>query len=152
MSELSEHGVALSGLVVEVFRLNGVVLEAGNALTQPAGLTSARWQVLGVVDHAPAAVATVARAMGLTRQSVQQTADAMARDGFVEYVENPHHQRANLISITPRGRKALAEVERRHATWANRLGARMSAGRLRTLAKGLAELRTYLEEEVPPVK
>lgn len=152
MAELTEQGIAVSGLIVEVFRLNGVALEAGNALTRPAGLTSARWQVLGVVDHGPAAVATVAREMGLTRQSVQQTADAMARDGLVEYLENPHHQRAKLISITPRGRKALAEVERRHATWANRLGARMSAGRLRTLAKGLAELRSYLDEEVPDVE
>ena len=77
----------------------------GDELVRPVGLTSSRWQILGVVEHAPASVAHVARELGLTRQSVQRTADLLAADGMVEYTDNPHHRRAKLMKITPGGEK-----------------------------------------------
>src|SRR5918995_101020 len=66
MPRRSAEGDAFTELVLEVFRLNGLLLAAGDQLAEPSGLTSARWQVLGVVDHEPAPVANVARIMGLT--------------------------------------------------------------------------------------
>ena len=145
---LTPGGMAFSELVLEVFRLNGLALQAGDALTAPCLLTSARWQVLGVVDHSPAPVAHIARTMGLTRQSVQLTANALARDGFVSYADNPHHRTAQLVVITGTGRRALRQVERRHATWASRLGERLGRAKLRTLVEGLRDVRAVLEEAV----
>ncbi|MFE8605531.1 MarR family winged helix-turn-helix transcriptional regulator [Archangium violaceum] len=147
MAALTEEGEAFTELVLEVFRLNGLALEAGERLAGPLGLSSARWQVLGVVDHAPAPVANVARLMGLSRQGVQQTADALERDGFIEYLENPHHRRAKLISMTAKGREALRRVEGRQAIWANRLGAGMNARQLRAAVNGLREARQLLEKD-----
>ncbi|WP_163996681.1 MarR family winged helix-turn-helix transcriptional regulator [Pyxidicoccus caerfyrddinensis] len=147
MTKLTAAGELLTELVLEVFRVNGLALEAGDALTESLGLSSARWQVLGVVDHEPAPVANVARVMGLARQSVQQTADALERDGFIEYRENPHHRRAKLIALTPRGREALRKVEARQATWANQLAAGMDAKALRSAAEGLRQVRQRLEED-----
>ena len=147
MAALTEEGEAFTELVLEVFRLNGLALEAGERLAGPLGLSSARWQVLGVVDHAPAPVANVARLMGLSRQGVQQTADALERDGFIEYLENPHHRRAKLISMTAKGREALRRVEGRQAVWANRLGAGMNARQLRAAVNGLREARQLLEKD-----
>jgi hypothetical protein len=40
--------------------------------------------------------------MGLTRQSVQRTADLLEADGLVSYAENPAHQRAKLATLTAR--------------------------------------------------
>ncbi len=60
MSEPSSKGSAFTELILEVFRLNGLLLEAGDRITQPVGLSSARWQVLGVVEHEPTPVAHVA--------------------------------------------------------------------------------------------
>ncbi|MCY1023372.1 MarR family winged helix-turn-helix transcriptional regulator [Pyxidicoccus sp. MSG2] len=147
MAKLTAAGELLTELVLEVFRVNGLALEAGDALTESLGLSSARWQVLGVVDHEPAPVANVARVMGLARQSVQQTADALERDGFIEYRENPHHRRAKLIALTARGREALQKVEARQATWANQLAAGMDAKALRSAAEGLRQVRQRLEED-----
>ena len=147
MAKLSASAQAFSEIVIEVFRLNGLALDAGEQLSRPAGLTSARWQVLGVVDHSPASVADVARIMGLRRQSVQLTADTLERDGFIEYVDNPHHRRAKLISITKTGTRALRAVEERHATWANRLGKRCDRDALLATLKGLRELREVLERD-----
>ncbi|MCE9673248.1 MarR family winged helix-turn-helix transcriptional regulator [Myxococcus stipitatus] len=147
MARYTAAGTAFTELVLEVFRSNGLLLAAGERLAEPAGLTSARWQVLGVVDHEPAPVANVARAIGLTRQSVQQTADALEAEGLVEYRENPHHRRAKLITLTPTGRERLREVEARQMAWANKLGGRVSQESLRTALRALQEVREVLEQE-----
>jgi DNA-binding MarR family transcriptional regulator len=150
MAKLTAAGALLTELVLEVFRVNGLALEAGDALTESLGLSSARWQVLGVVDHEAAPVANVARVMGLARQSVQQTADALERDGFIEYQENPHHRRAKLIAMTARGREALRKVEARQAAWANQLATKLDARALRATADGLRQVREHLEAQAAP--
>jgi DNA-binding MarR family transcriptional regulator len=147
MPRRSAEGDAFTELVLEVFRLNGLLLAAGDQLAEPSGLTSARWQVLGVVDHEPAPVANVARIMGLTRQTVQTTADTLERDGFVEYRDNPHHRRAKLIALTDQGREALRQVEARQAAWADRLGKTAGVETLRAAVEGLRRARKQLEED-----
>lgn len=147
MTELSPGGWTFSELLVEVFRVNGLLLAAGDALTRPAGLTSARWQVLGVVDHGPVTVAQVARTMGLTRQSVQQTADALARDGMVAFTDNPADRRARLMTLTDTGRTALRYVEERQAGWASAIAERMPRSDLRAALAVLRDLGDLLEDE-----
>jgi DNA-binding MarR family transcriptional regulator len=146
MTELRPDGQVFSALLVEVFRVNGLLLTAGDELARPAGLTSARWQVLGVVDHGPATVAQVARIMGLTRQSVQQTADALVRDELVALVPNPAHRRAKLMTLTPAGRTALRYVEERQAGWANTIAERLPHAELKACLGALRDLGDMLEE------
>ena len=145
MNELNPNGAALTELLLEVFRANRVFLDAGDELAAPAGISSARWQVLGVVEHGASPVAHVARTMGLTRQSVQQTADGLVQDGFVEFADNPHHRRAKLLRITRRGVDALAIVAARQAEWANRVGGARPLAELRAAAAALREVRMALE-------
>lgn len=110
-----------SDLVVEVFRLNGDLIEAGDALVQNLGLTSARWQVLGAIALAPAPlpVAHIARNMGLARQSVQRVVDDMRDDGLVQLEPNPHHRRAPLVAMTARGEAAYDRAMARKDLWAD---------------------------------
>ena len=148
MNRRSEKGSAFAELVIEVFRLNGQLLQVGDELAKPIGLTSSRWQVLGVVEHAPASVAHVARDMGLSRQSVQRTADLLVEDGLVEYADNPHHRRAKLVKMTPRGREALDYVKRRQAEWIDRIGREHGLEDLRTAVTVLRRARESLERDV----
>ncbi|MBE7200494.1 MAG: MarR family transcriptional regulator [Parafilimonas terrae] len=112
---------ALSGLVIEVFRLNGDLIEAGDALVHDLGLTSARWQVLGAVALAPAPlpVAHIARNMGLARQSVQRVVDDMRADELVRLEPNPHHRRAPLVALTAQGEAAYQRATMRKDLWAD---------------------------------
>jgi DNA-binding MarR family transcriptional regulator len=144
---LSPRALVVSDLAIEVFRANGALIAAGDALTAPAGLTSARWQVLGVIDHAPATVADIARSMGLRRQSVQQTADSLTADGLAAFHDNPRHRRAKLLDPTDAGRKALAEVERAHAEWADRLAAALDASQVAAATEALRALTSALHPE-----
>jgi DNA-binding MarR family transcriptional regulator len=134
--------------VLETFRLNRLLLDLGDELTRPVGLSSARWQVLGVVEHGPVPVAHVAREMGLTRQSVQQTADSLEHEGLISFEENPHHRRAKLMRITPRGRMALDYVQEQHAEWANNVGWEFGEERLRTMLAGLSDLSRTLNPDL----
>lgn len=90
---LREKQDLLSRTALGVFRLNGQFLAVSEELAKPAGLTAARWQVLGAVLTEPLPVAGIARAMGITRQSVQRIADLLAAQGLAEYVPNPAHRR-----------------------------------------------------------
>ncbi|WP_449483251.1 MarR family winged helix-turn-helix transcriptional regulator [Streptomyces avidinii] len=111
----------LSRTALGVFRLNGQFLSVSEELARPAGLTAAWWQVLGAVLHEPLPVAGIARAMGITRQSVQRIADLLAVKGLAEYAVNPAHRRAKLLRPTEAGRAAIALIGPGHAALATRL-------------------------------
>jgi DNA-binding MarR family transcriptional regulator len=145
MNEPHPEASAFTDMILEVFRLNGVLMAAGDRLTQPVGLSSARWQVLGVVEHGPISVAHVARVMRLTRQSVQQTADGLEKHGFIVYIDNPHHRRSRLLQLTPKAKEALAYVAQQQAEWASQVGAKLNLADLHTAVGSLRQVRQILE-------
>src|SRR5690242_5310595 len=117
----SPSGAAYTQLVLELFRLHGRTLAAGERLTAEFDLTAARWQVLGAVKDSPLTVAQIARNMGLQRQSVQRTVDLLETELLVELIPNPHHRRANLVRLTATGRSKFGQLSRRQVGWANRI-------------------------------
>jgi DNA-binding MarR family transcriptional regulator len=141
----TRSGEVFTALILEVFRLNGRLLAAGEALARPAGQTSARWQVLGALDPEARTVADIGRRMGLTRQSVQRTADRLDADGLVSYVDNPGHRRAKLVRLTARGSAALESITRRQVQWANQIGGRLVERELADAVRTLERVRAALD-------
>jgi DNA-binding MarR family transcriptional regulator len=143
----SRKGALLTDLMLETFRLNGALLQAGDRLVADIGLTSARWQVMGAIalsdDRLP--VAHLARNMGLARQSVQRIANELAADGLVEFAPNPHHKRAHLVVLTKEGRAAYAAAMDRHMPWANGLAKDLKAVEIEEALTTLRKLRRQLE-------
>lgn len=113
MNEVDDGAAIVRKLVLKVFGLNGRLVDTGNYLVGPVGLTTAWWQVLGALGYSPAPllVAHIARNMGLARQSVQRVVDLLVERGLVRLAANPHHQRAKLVVLTPEGRAALSVAE-----------------------------------------
>jgi len=149
MGELTPRGLRFSEIVVEIFRDNGLLLQAGDALCLPLGLTSARWQVMGIIEHGPASVAQVARAMGLSRQSVRETAGALVRDGLAVFTPNPQHRTARLLSVTARGAETMRRLAGVQARWANAIGARASKSELDAMLAGLRRLGELVQSAGP---
>lgn len=154
IQDLTSGRQALTGLVLDVFRLNGDLLAAGDALVGDLGLTSARWQVLGAIALSPVAlpVAHIARNMGLTRQAVQRVVDDLRTGGLVRLDINPHHRRAMLIVMTERGHTAYRRASERQERWADHLAAGLppedleaSSTLLRTLRDRLAAARVTVQ-------
>ncbi len=126
-------GEAFSELVVRVLRLNGLLAAAGDALARPAGQTTARWQVLAMLEEESHTVSETARTLGLARQSVQRVADLLETEGLVAFDENPRHRRARLLRLTTLGRSTLGEIQAAQRPWADRLGGDVGEARLRRL-------------------
>lgn len=138
----------LTSLVLEVFRLNGDLLAAGDAIVGDVGLSSARWQVLGAIALSPVAlpVAHIARNMGLTRQSVQRIVDDMRAAGLIRLEPNPHHRRAMLVAMTDDGLAAYGSASLRQERWAHDLAAGLPAQGIADAVTMLRTLRQRLGE------
>lgn len=145
----SAAGQALTELMLETFRLNGKLLQAGDRLVAPLGLTSARWQVLGAIHFAetPQPVAWLARSMGLHRQGVQRIVNELEKEGLVAFEPNPHHRRAQLVVFTDKGRAAYDAAEARHVPWSNALAEGLDGDELRRACAIMAALRARLAAE-----
>ncbi|MFJ8592450.1 MarR family winged helix-turn-helix transcriptional regulator [Streptomyces sp. NPDC093598] len=141
----------LSRSALGVFRLNGQFLAVAEELARPAGLTAAWWQVLGAVLGEPLPVSGIARAMGITRQSVQRIADLLVERGLAEYRPNPAHRRAKLLTPTGEGRAAIARIDPGHAAFADRLAEAFGETELAEAVRVLERLSKVLEQAGPPV-
>ncbi|MEV0208132.1 MarR family transcriptional regulator [Streptomyces sp. NPDC050788] len=141
----------LSRSALGVFRLNGQFLGVAEELASPAGLTAAWWQVLGAVLGEPLPVAGIARAMGITRQSVQRIADLLVERDLAEYRPNPAHRRAKLLAPTERGRAAIRRIDPGHTAFAERLAEAFGEDELDAAVQVLERLSKVLDQLGPPV-
>jgi DNA-binding MarR family transcriptional regulator len=139
---------ALTRLILEVFRVNGDLIAAGDRLVADLGLTSARWQVLGAIalSPAPEPVARLARAMGLHRQGVQRIVNELEAEGIVALEDNPHHRRARLVRLTKKGEALYREAGQRQKPWARGLVRGLDAKAIASAHDLLKSLRERLEQ------
>jgi DNA-binding MarR family transcriptional regulator len=148
----SSSGDALTRLMLDLFRLNSLVVIAGDRLVAPLGLTSARWQVLGAIVAAerPQPVAWLARDLGANRQNVQRIINDLQREGLVAFALNPHHKRAQLILLTDKGQRAFKSAMELQEPWVNKLANGVATKDLETVHRVILTLRKKLEgDEVP---
>lgn len=144
MSATSED---LVQLVLEVFRLNGSLLAAGDEVVGAFGLTSARWQILGAVMRKSEGqtVAQIAREAGVTRQAVQRIANALAGEGLLVTVDNPRDRRAPLLEVTDRGRDIYRQADGARRKWLGAIAGDFAAEDLAAAVSLLRRLRGSLE-------
>ncbi len=140
-------GDALTGLILDLFRLNSLVLTAGDRLVARLGLTSARWQILGAIVAAerPQPVAWLARDLGANRQNVQRIINDLQTDGLVAFEVNPHHRRAQLVVLTDKGRQTFDAAMRLQAPWINSLADGLLVKDIETVGRVMKAVRKKLD-------
>ncbi len=149
-SHWTKEGEAITSLILEVFKLNGPLLLAGDRLVAKFGLTSARWQVLGAIAYAerPESVAWHARTMGHHRQGVQRIVNELKKEGIVEFQPNPHHKRAHLVVLTAKGQKLFEAAISAQVPWVNALSKGLAGKDIEAARKVVDQLKTRLEAEL----
>ncbi len=146
MNKRTPKGEVLTDIILETFRLNGALLEAGNQMTKPFELTSARWQVMGPVSEQSLTVAQVASRMGLARQGVQRIVNDLERLGMVTFESNPDHKRAPLIAVSKKGLATMKKINAAQSAWVNELADDLSERQLKQTLKVLKSVRERTEE------
>lgn len=142
-------GEAVTDLMLDLFRLNSMILRAGDRLVSPLGLTSARWQILGTIAAAerPQPVAWLARDLGANRQNVQRIVNDLQKEDLVRFEPNPHHRRAQLVLLTEKGQKAFDDAMKLQAPWVNNLARGQTVEDLKTVHRVILELTDNLHED-----
>ena len=142
-------GAALTELILDLFRLHGRMLVAGDRLVAGLGLTSARWQILGTIVAADRAqpVAWLARDLGAARQNVQRIVNDLVKEGLVAFAANPHHRRAPLVVLTEKGRSIYEAAMGLQVYWVNKLSAGLRAEDIETTRSVMMALRRRLESD-----
>jgi DNA-binding MarR family transcriptional regulator len=138
----------LSASALDLFKVTSSMLASGDRLVAPLGLTSSRWQVLGTIVEAqrPQPVAWLARDMGANRQNVQRVVNDLAREGFVDFADNPHHRRASLVLLTDAGRLAFDQAMDLQAPWIDRLAEGLTVKDIEAMQRVLKRLRERLDD------
>ena len=146
----TESGENLTALILDVFRLNGRLLVAGDRLVAELGLTSARWQILGAIAYAdrPESVAWHARTMGVHRQGVQRIVNELEKEGIVEFKPNPHHKRAHLVVLTSEGQKLFEAALELQTPWVNALADGLTAEKIANARSVVGQITSRLEKEL----
>lgn len=107
----------LALLVADVFEAAGALRLHGDRTAAQVGQSQARWQVLSVFSEGDWTVATAARRLGVTRQSVQRIADLLVEDRLARYEANPRHNGSPLVRLTDAGESALAVISTASLAW-----------------------------------
>ncbi len=139
----------MTGLILELFRLNSRLLAAGDRLVGEFGLTSARWQVLDSIVAAdrPQPVSWLARDMGASRQNVQRIVNDLEKEGLVVFQPNPHHRRAQLVVLTDKGKRAFDAAANRQVPWVDALSEGFDLVDIATAHQIMLTLRGRLESD-----
>jgi DNA-binding MarR family transcriptional regulator len=145
-------GQAVSDLILDLFRVNSLLIATGDRLVAGLRLTSARWQVLGAVVAAkrPQPVAWLARDLGAHRQNIQRIVNDLRRDGLLEFQPNPHHKRAPLVVLTDSGQSAFTAAMALQAPWIERVAEGLALEDIDAAQRVLSTLRGNLERNDAP--
>jgi DNA-binding MarR family transcriptional regulator len=139
------RALALHRLMIATFRLNGALLELGDAMTRDVELTGSRWQVLATLMARPLTVPQIARRLGVQRQSVQQIVEVLLRHQFVQLADNPDHARSRLVALTEQGARAARRMRARELEWTERCAAGLSDVELEAATHTLQQLTAQVE-------
>lgn len=128
----TSKGEAIAELILEVAQFFFRVRAAG----QKTGLITS-WGggaygfLRSLVLLGPLTVPQIAEMRPTSRQRMQRLADELAADGLVEFVDNPRHQRSNLVRLTRKGEARYRTMSARLLTMASAMGAGLSEADIR---------------------
>lgn len=137
----------LTAIALSVFKLNGQLIEWGNQFSQPHGLTSARWQVLGAIALAPQppTIPQIGEVMGVTRQGVLKQINLLVGDGLVQALPNAAHARSPLYTPTAHGQDVFQAIHQSWREHVRAMAAGFSAADLDAAVRVLAALSTQYD-------
>ena len=146
---MTTNGEVFTEIILEVFKVSGLLNIEGDKISEEFGLSSARWKVMGAIvkSNEPVTVSEIGRVMGQSRQATQRVVDVMAKDGLVEMLNNPHHKRAKLVALTGKGAVVYEKLDKKQEKWAESGAQGIKRDELDKALITLKKMTTFLEVE-----
>lgn len=117
------------------------------------GLTLSRARLVWRLHHdGPSTQRVLADALQVTPRNVTGLVDALVATGFVTRGRHPTDRRATLVTLTARGDRTLAAMDRSHQELAALLFGELSGRQFDAFAAGLGHVLTRLREALHPAR
>lgn len=140
-------GEALFAVMVETLRTFFSLRGAGKRMGTVTAWGAGNWGLLRSLSaEGPRTVPEIARSRHVARQHIQKLANELAREGLVEFADNPRHRRSKLLRLTAKGARRLALLTRRIQGLCGELARGMGTAELETAAAVLRRLQAKLGE------
>ena len=143
----SPNATLFRPLTRAVFAAHSSMLRYGDHANAEFGQSSARWRVLFNIAQGNGSVAEISRATDYTRQSIQRLADTLVADGLATYAPDPEDRRRQIITLTAKGSRVLAEMETYFDSWSKRLVKTLGKESVIQTIEGLHELKRVLDAD-----
>jgi len=127
----------------KAFQAAAKYLYAGLAET---GIDDTDFRILeALLNKGPLPVNTIGPKVFLTPGSISTAVERLVERGLVSRVESPEDRRIRVVSLTPKGKKLIAPVFRKHAAEIRKVLADASPKELRALATTLKKIGKHAE-------
>lgn len=145
---MDSDGEIFTKIVLATFRVSGLLNAEGDHMSEQFGLSSARWKIMGAIEKSAEklTVPEIGRAMGQSRQASQRIVDVMAKDGLVEFIDNPNHKRAKHVALTAEGKRIYDLLDDKQAIWAAQAAEGLSRQELETTLNTIHKITHYFEQ------
>ncbi len=134
-------------IVLEIFKVSGMLNTEGDKMTEEFGLSSARWKVLGAISLSEEllTVPQIGRVMGQSRQATQRLVDIMCKDGLLKLTDNPNHKRAKHVELTVQGEQVFDQLDKKNTPWATAAASKLTAQELETTLSTLQKMSEHFD-------
>ncbi|MGB2668789.1 MAG: MarR family transcriptional regulator [Candidatus Acidiferrum sp.] len=125
-------------VLVKAFQAASKYLYAGLAET---GIDDTDFRILeALLNKGPLPVNAIGPKVFLTPGSISTAVDRLVERGLVSRVESSEDRRVRVVSLTPKGKRLIAPVFRKHAAEIKRVFADASPKELRALETALKKI------------
>lgn len=134
--------VPAAAAVVAIQQLGNSVTRSLGTVLAPHGITPQQWSLLTVVrdsDEAPS-LATIARAMMVTKQNITGMAARMEQLGVIRRSGDPGDLRASRIELTRRGEQMLERIDPLLSRWSEELFGNLAPAQRKQFERTIATL------------
>ena len=136
---------ALYRLIVEVRGAFHDLAAYADRLHADLEITAAMRAVMEyLAGHGPETVPNIARDKKVTRQHIQQLADALVGHEMAQWSDNPRHRRSKLLRLSPEGERRFAEIRRRERDALRKLARDLDGADVELSARTIEGLRRIL--------
>ena len=138
MGKTSRDPVHCWLVLLKAFQAASKYLYAGLAET---GIDDTDFRILeALLNKGPLPVNTIGPKVFLTPGSISTAVERLVERGLVSRVESPEDRRIRVVSLTPKGKRLIAPVFRKHAAEIRRVLADAGPKELRALATTLKKI------------
>ena len=125
-------------ILVKAFQAAAKYLYAG---LEETGIDDTDFRILeALLNKGPLPVNTIGPKVHLTPGSISTAVDRLVEKGLVGRVESPEDRRVRIVSLTPKGKRLIAPIFRKHAGEIRKVFADSSPKELRALEMTLKKI------------